>query len=58
MCFSNPEYARNTQKTWMVFKTWKRTAKLKVMENCKRSLKKSQKVMEFNKLKSVQTLFY
>ena len=48
----------NTQKTWMVFKIWKGTAKLKVMEDCKRSLKKSQKVMEFNKLKSVQTLFY
>ena len=47
---------KKCSKTSKGFEIWKLTAKPKVLENVKRSWKKSWKVMEFEELKRVRTL--
>ena len=49
---------KKCSKTSKGFVFLKLTAKPKVLESMERSWKKSQKVMEFEELERVQTLFY
>ena len=56
VCFCWIEYVKkcSKKKFWKYLKV---TAKPKVMKTSKRSLKMSRKVMEFEELKRVQTLY-
>ena len=56
MCLLNCLRSKNTLKLGKIFEFLKLTAEPKVLENLKRSWKKSWKVMEFEELKRVQTL--